>query len=162
MKKIKTDTNLYAYLESVGVLEHGTEAEIKAAKRAYWKSYYARYRKAVRAENPEYSVALSRKNGEYGKIALAARKHHMPVTTFIRTAALAYLDRSYIVPNPDQIARLEQHLMNCLNEVQAIVRVKEKYHWEREQKLDAIAERISRLETEIRAALCFPPEASAT
>jgi hypothetical protein len=144
------------------VLEHGTDAEIKAAKRAYKKNYFTRYRRAQRQEKPEFSVPLSRKNGDYGKVALAARRHKLPITSFIRKATLAYLDRAYIVPNRDQVARLEQLLMSCLNEVQAITHTKEKYHWEREQKYDAIAERIDKLEGEIRQVLYFPMEATKT
>lgn len=158
MMKNKKDSNLWAYLEALSVLEHGTDAEIKAAKREYWKSYYAKYRRAQREDKPEFSVPLSKKNGDYGKMALGAKRHHMTITTFIRKAALSYMDRSYLVPNQNQVVRLEQALMNCLNEIQAIARTKEKYNWEREQKYDAIAARITILETEIRQALCFPIE----
>lgn len=156
--KHKTDSNLWAYLEALGVLEHGTDAEIKAAKHAYWRNYYTKYRRDQREDKPEFSVPLSKKNGDYGKMALGAQQHHMTITAFIRKSALNYLDRAYLVPNQNQVARLEQVLMNCLNEVQAITHTKEKYHWEREKKYDAIAERITILENEIRQALCFPPE----
>ncbi len=158
MKNYRKDANLWAYLESTGVLEQGTDAEIKAAKRAYWQSYYMRYRRAQREDKPEFSVPLSKKNGDYGKMSLGARQHKMPITTFIRKAALCYMDKSFLVPNQQQVVRLEQALMNCLNEVQAITRTKEKYHWEREQKYDAIAVRITILENQIREALRFPPE----
>ncbi len=160
MTKNKKNSSLWAYLEAMGVLEHGTDAEIKAAKRAYWKSYYAKYRRVQREDKPEFSVPLSKKNGDYGKMALGAKQHRMTITTFIRKAALCYMDRSYLLPNHNQVVRMEQALMNCLNEVQSITRTKEKYHWEREQKYDAIAERITILENEIRQALCFPPEKS--
>jgi hypothetical protein len=158
MKNKKTDANLWSYLDAIGVLENGTDAEIKTAKRAYWKNYYTRYRRNQREEKPEYNVSLSRKNGEYGKVALAAKRHKMTVTEFLRKATLAYLDKTFLILNPDQVARIEQHLMNCVNEISAITHTKEKHHWEREQKFDAIAERIGKLEMEIKSMLCFPNE----
>lgn len=158
MTKNRKDTNLWAYLESTGLLEHGTDEQIKNAKKEYRRQQHSSYRREVRKDKPEFSVALSKKDGSYGKMALAARRHNMPVTTFIRNAALSYLDKSFLVPNQNQVARLEQALMNCLNEIQVITHTKEKYHWEREQKYDAIAARITILETEIRQALCFPLE----
>lgn len=158
MKTKRNASPLWTYLESLNILESGTDAEIKAAKRAYWKSYYTRYRREQREDKREFSVPLSQKNGDYGKVAIAAKKHKMPVTSFIRKATLAYLDRTYLVPNASQVAHIEQLLMACLNEVKAIAHTKEKYHWEREQKFDEIAERISKLEAEIRQALCFPNE----
>jgi hypothetical protein len=153
----KTETNIWAYLESAGVLD-GTDAEIKAAKRVYMRNYFKKYRRTQRQERPEFTISFSRKSGDYGKIALGAKKHHMPITAFVRVAALSYLDRSFIVPNANQIARLEQLLMSCLNEVQKITRTKERYQWERERKYDAIAEQINALETEIRNVLRFPKE----
>lgn len=156
--KHKHNSKLHAFLDEQGVLEHGSEDDIRAAKRVYWKSYYKRYRTAQRAEKPEYNVALSRKNGVYGKVALAAKRHKMTITQFLRTATLAYLDRQYVCPNIDQVQRIERLLMDCLNEIKVITTRRDRYQYEREQKLDVIAERIARLETDIRQALVFPPE----
>lgn len=160
MKTKRKSSNLWNYLESIDVLSHGTDEEIKNAKKIYWKNWYKQYRSDQRQEKPEFSVSLSRKSGDYGKIALAAKRHKMSVTEFLRKATLAYLDKQFLILNPDQVARIEQSLMQCLNEVQAITHTKEKYHWEREQKYDAIAERIGKLETEISQVLCFPQEAN--
>lgn len=158
MKTKRKASPLWTYLESLNILESGTDAEIKAAKRAYWRDYRARLRKAERQERPEFNIAFSRKSGDYGKVVLAAKRHKLPMTAFIRNATLAYLDRRFLVVSPDKVAHIEQLLMACLNEVQKIVRQKEKYHFEREQKFDAIAERITQLETEIRQVLVFPKE----
>ncbi len=157
MRKIK-DNGLRSYLNARGILENGTDEEIRIAKRDYWKTYYTEYRRTQREEKPEYSVSLSRKNGEFGKIELGAKRHGMSVTEFLRAATLAYLEKSFVLLAPDQIARIEQSLMNCLNEISAITYTKERFQWEREKKFDAIAERITTLETEIRQALCFPTE----
>ncbi|HTB30699.1 MAG TPA: hypothetical protein VK808_01660, partial [Bacteroidia bacterium] len=81
----------------------------------------------------------------------------MPVTTFLKTATLAYMNQTFIVPNKVQLSVIEQLLSQCLNEVQLITRTKEKYSWEREQKYDAIEKRIIKLETQISEVLRNPP-----
>lgn len=148
MKK-RNDKGLWAYLDALGVLENGTEDDIKNAKRKYRKGYLLRYKQNQRQEKPEFTVLLDRQTGEYGKIALAAKKHKMSVSAFLRRATLAYIEQKYLVPNTDTIAKLEQLLQECLNEVQRISRTKEKYQHERNSKYEAIEERIELLQEKI-------------
>jgi hypothetical protein len=148
---------MWDYLESSGVLEKGTNEEIKIAKKAYRKEYYLKYKRSQRLQKPEFTVNFSNDKGEYSIIQNAAKRHKMTVTAFIQASSLAYLNRRYLVPNQDQIASLEQILSQCLNEIQSIVQVREKYHWEREQKFEAIEKRIEKLETEIAQIFRNPP-----
>ncbi|HTA28768.1 MAG TPA: hypothetical protein VK809_13325 [Bacteroidia bacterium] len=157
MRKIKPNSDLWQYLNSTGVLERGIVEEIESAKRQYRKKYLLAYKQKQRKENSEYTVLLSKENGELESITLAAKKHFLPVTVFLKTATLAYLNQYYIVPNQMQLAKLEQILAQCLNEVQVITRTKEKYSWEREQKYEAIEKRIIQLENEIKNVLSNPP-----
>ncbi|HTA27942.1 MAG TPA: hypothetical protein VK809_09140 [Bacteroidia bacterium] len=160
MRKIKQNSPIWQYLNSVGVLEKGTVEEIKSAKKQYRKDYLLTYKQKQRKENSEYNVLLSKENGELESITLAAKKHSLPVTGFLKAATLAYLNQYYIVPDRMQLAKLEQLLAQCLNEVQIITRTKEKYSWERDQKYEAIEKRIIQLENEIRNVLSNPPLAS--
>jgi len=160
MRKIKPNSNIWQYLNDAGVLEYGTEEEIKAAKRAYKKKYLLAYKQRQRKEKQEYIILLSKENGEYNTVASAAKKHSTSVTAFLKTATLAYINQYYIVPDKVQLAKMEQLLSQCLNEVQLITRTKEKYSWEREQKYEAIEKRIIKLENQIREVLCNPPLAS--
>jgi hypothetical protein len=159
MKKTKKHKGaIWDYLETTGVLENGTDEEIKQAKKAYRKAYYLDYKRNQRANKPEFIVNFSTNNAEYSKVASASKRHHLTITAFIRCAVLAYIDMRFVVPNPDQVAALEQILSQCLNEVQGIVKVKEKYHWEREQKFEAIEKRIDKLESEINLLFRHPPQ----
>lgn len=160
MRKIKPNSNIWQYLNSVGVLEKGTEEEIKVAKKAYKKKYLLAYKQQQRREKHEYIILLSKENGEFDSVATAAKKHSLSVTAFLKEATLAYIKQYYIVPNRVQLAKMEQILAQCLNEVQLITRTKEKYSWEREQKYEAIEKRIIKLENEIRNVLSNPPLAS--
>lgn len=156
-KRPKNKGGMWYYLDASGILEHGTDEEIKAAKKAYRKEYYLEYKRNQRISKPEFVINFSKENGEYSKVSHAARNHRMTMTAFIRSSVLAYLDQSFLVPNSDQVVLLEQYLSQCLNEIQKIVGEKERYHWDKEQKLEAIEKRIEKLEAEINQAFRNPP-----
>jgi hypothetical protein len=147
---------LWEYLKSTGALNTGDEAVIKVAKQAYRKQYLLEFKRRQRQSKHEFNVTFSNANGEYDRIAQGARRHKMSVTSFVRKAALAYLDRTFVVPNAMQVAKLEQVLSDCLNEVKTIVRAREKFFWERERKLDALERCIARMEEKIDEALRRP------
>lgn len=158
MPKGKKHTGgMWEYLEASGVLEKGNDKEIKEAKKAYRKEYYLKYKRNQRSQKPEFTVNFSTDKGEYSKVAAASKRHNLTITAFICSAVLAYIDQRFVVPNPDQVAALEQILSQCLNEVQSIVKAKEKYHWEREQKFESIEKRIEKLESEIDQVFRNPP-----
>jgi len=157
MKRNNRKGEMWYYLDALGVLENGTDEEIKEAKKAYRKGYFLKYKRIQRTSKPEFIINFSNKNGEYAKVKRASEKHKMTMTAFIRSSVLAYLDQKYLVPDPDQIAQLEQLLSQCLNEIQKIVGPRERYHWEREQKFEAIEERIEKLETDINQVFRNPP-----
>ncbi len=158
MKRSEKHTGgIWAYLDASGVLEKGTEEEIKSAKRAYRKIYLKKYKQIQRDEKPEFTVLLSRQKGEYGKIALAAKRHHLSIPAFLRQATFAYLNKAYLVPDTELVARLYQKLSDCLNEIHAITNTKEKYDWEHERKFEAIEKRIGKLETDIGELFHNPP-----
>jgi hypothetical protein len=147
---------MWVFLDASGVLERGTDEEIKAAKKAYRKQYILNYRKKQRANRPEFTVFLSKSNGDYSKISLAAKGHRMTITEFLRSSALAYTSKTYIVPDRLQLAELKQLLSQCLNEIQTIVIQKEKYFWGKEQKFKDIEKRIEKLDSEITEKLKRP------
>ena len=150
-------SKLWEYLESTGVLEKGSDEEIKAAKRAYRKRYFLEYKQKQRRFKPEYTIKFSKGNGEYASVTAAAKRHNLTITAFIHSATLAYLRNTYLVPDRIQIARLELLLSECLNEIKTIVKPKEKFFWERDRKLDAIEKRIEKLEVQINEVFRNPP-----
>lgn len=153
----KNNKGMWEYLNSLGILEKGSDAEIKAAKLAYRKSYLLKYKRSQRSKKPEFNINFSNEKGEYHKVEYAAKAHKMSVTAFVRSAVLAYINQRFVVPNPDQVARLEQILADCLNEIQTIVRIKDKYYWEKETKMELIEKRIEKLEAEINQVFRNPP-----
>jgi hypothetical protein len=145
----KNINGLRAFLDSRGLLENGSEEQIRAARKEYRKIYLTNYKKKQRAENPEYSVLFSRQNGEYNRIITAARRHKLTVPAFLKSATLAYISKTFIVPDRDVIVKLAALLAECLNEIQQMASGKEKNYWMIEQKYDAIEKRIMDLEVQI-------------
>jgi hypothetical protein len=145
-KSEKNIPGLRAYLDSLGLLANGTEEQILAARRAYRKIYLTDYKKKQREENPEFSVLLSRQKGEYNRIVTSARRHKLTVPGFLKSATLAYIDKTFLVPDRELIVKLVGLLSYCLNEIQQIGSGKEKNYWQIEKKYDAIEKRISGLE----------------
>src|ERR1041384_5859285 len=77
---------LRKYLYELGVLEKGSQEEIKAAKKAYWKGYFFAYKQWQRKKKPEYNVYYSKENGEHDRIIQAAKKH-IGKDIFLRTSS---------------------------------------------------------------------------
>jgi len=147
---------MWEYLESTGVLERGIEEEIKQAKKQYRKIYFTKHKRIQRASKREITLRFSKKDGELSKVEHYARQHKMKLPEFLKSAVLAYLNKIYIAPDRMQIAELEQILSQCLNEIQTIVKQKERYSYEREQKYELIEKRIEKLELKINNVLKFP------
>ena len=153
----RNNNGLWEYLERSGVLEKGTDAEIKIAKQAYRKEYLLKYKQNQRSHKPEFTISFSQENGEFNKVEHAAIRHKMAITGFIRSAVMAYIDQSFIVPDSTQVVHLEQILSECLNQIQSIVKTRERFHWERDQKFDAIEKIIVRLENQVNEMFRNPP-----
>ena len=150
MLKNSSASGMWKYLDEIGILEKGSDEEIKAAKKTYRKNYLLRFKQEQRKKKPEYNVYFSKENGEYDRIFRAAKKHKMTVTAFVHKASLAYIGKIYIVPDKMQVEQLEQLLSECLNEIQLLVSKKEKFFWDRDNKLQAIEKLIEKLERNTR------------
>jgi len=142
------NSSFWEFLNESGVLEKGNDEEIKEVKKAYRKKYFSEFKRKQRKNNPEFTIHFSKSNHEYEQIVRAAKKHNLSIPFFIKSASLAYLNRSYVVPNRLMIAKLEQLLSNCLNEIKSIS-IKRENFWERGQKLERIEKIISELEEEM-------------
>ena len=152
----KRKGGMWEYLESTGVLERGSKEEITEAKKTYRKKYFLLHKRKQRALKREFTLRFSKQNGELINIANTAKQHKMKITEFLKSAVLAYIDKTYVVPDRLQIAELEQTLAQCLNEIQTIVKQKERYSYDREYKYELIEKRIEQLEFEIINVLKCP------
>ncbi len=116
-RRTRKNTHLYAYLESTGILEKGTDAEIKAEKRKYKKMYLLGFMKRYRNERNEYTIIFPKQAEENKQLQKAAKGHRLSVTAFIKQAAIAYLNKTFLVTDKEQVNRMELMLSQFLNEV---------------------------------------------
>ena len=157
MRKSKKHTGgMWEYLDSRNILENGSDEAIKQAKKDYRKLYFTKQKQKQRAIYHEYTIRFSKEKVEYAKVATMAKQHNMKITAFVKSAVLAYINKTYIVPDRLQIARLEQITAQCLNEIQTIVKQREKYSYEREQKYEILEKRFGKLEEDISNVLKCP------
>lgn len=147
---------MWEYLEGLGVLERGSDEEIKSAKRAYRKIYFTLQKRKQRAVKREFTLRFSKENGDFFKIVYFAKQHKMKIPEFLNSAVLAYINQTYIVPDRWQMAEIELLLSQCLNEIQSMVKQKQRYSYEREWKYELIEKRIEKLESEIHKVLECP------
>ena len=152
----KHQGGMWEYLDSTGVLEWGNDEAIKKAKKAYRKIYFTKQKRKQRAVKREFTIRFSKENGEFIKIAHEAKQHNLKITEFLKSAVMAYINQSFVVPDHWQVAELELLLSQCLNEIQTIVKQKERFSYDREYKYELIEKRIEKLESEIHLVLKNP------
>src|SRR5213083_1549777 len=97
---------LLLFLETSGALNSGDADRIRLAKREYRRQYQRDYKRLYRAKHAETRVILGKE--ERNIIDRSAREHRMERTSFLKHATLAYIKRTFIVPNQGLLASMEQ------------------------------------------------------
>ncbi len=111
-RKIKSRSVLYAFLDSQGVLETGTNKDIKNAKEQYWRDYRNQCKKIKRQENKSFEIFFNIK--EAGIIKREAEKNNTSVTDYIKQSALT---NNKGVVDRVQIGKLRQVLFSNYNAI---------------------------------------------
>lgn len=129
--------------------------KIKAAKKVYRQQYLLKYKQWQRANKPEFTVHFSKGKDEFGIIKKAASEHKMKIAGFIKAAVLAYIGKSYLVPEREQIGRLELILAQIANDIQSLC--SRKTLWANpEERFEKLQKQIARVENEISDSLRNP------
>jgi len=110
MKKRARNKNsgLYAYLDSIKVLETGTAVDIARAKKEYQRMYKANWRKEQRHAAKVFEIALI--GDEITDVSKAAKLHGMSRTKFIKAACFGYMGKQFIVPDIHAVNLIRQLL----------------------------------------------------
>ena len=146
---------MWAYLESISILENGTKEEIKKAKREYQRIYIREYKRKERQSSTEFIVLLSKDKGELKTISEAAKDHKASISMFIKSAALAYCGKTFLVPDKEKVALFELTLSDCRNEITKLSRNK---ILPIVDKIEAIEKRIERMELSLDELFRHPKE----
>lgn len=150
---MKHNKKLLRYLQSIGILEHGTKEEINQAKQAFWKHEDKARLKHFRSSHKRKEVSLSQK--EFETLATAAKKHGVQLGTFIRLAALAYVKTEFLLPSDSRIQELEVALRRIGNNINQLTRHVHQHGMTSEDLL-AFQNKLNELEDQVVHALRQP------
>lgn len=149
-RKVKSENSIYSHLQSSGVLEQGTHAEIQSVRKEYWKEYKRKWRVVKRRKEKEFTVSF--KPDELKILTFEAKRHKLSRTQFIKDTTFAYFNNSYIVPDLLEVKKVSQLLAMTYNSVQDLFDAnKLNFNLGRD-----IMESINRLEREILPFLHHP------
>jgi hypothetical protein len=118
-RKVKSKSNIYAYLQSKGVLENGSHEEIQNARKKYWSEYKRNWRNEKRKKEKEFTISLN--SDELKIFTKAAKGHEVSRTAFIKQAAFAYINTSFIIPDNIEIRKITQLLAMNYNSIQELI-----------------------------------------
>ncbi|PCI19308.1 hypothetical protein COB64_04025 [Candidatus Wolfebacteria bacterium] len=145
---------MWQFLDDSGVLDNGTDEEIKEVKREYRKLYLTKWKRDRRLNHPEFTISLNKDENEL--IALQAIKHNRSRTAYLKAAALAYTNKTYVVPDKATLARIEQVLGSVYNCVDAIAQERQSTLFTRERDFVQLKKMVEGLEANISKSLREP------
>jgi hypothetical protein len=155
-KKKLRNSPMLDYLERKGLLAHGSDAQIEQAKAEYRKQYQRKYKRKQREKHQEFTIILT--NKEAKRIEHEADRYNTSPSAFVRDAAFAYLDKTFIVPDLDTVIGLEQLLSQCRSDIRRIADNQTTSFLGRAKAYHQMAKTVKRLENEIARALRNPEE----
>lgn len=148
MRRIKKKSSLYSFLDESGLLEKGTEDEIKAARKKYWNEFKRTWRKEKRIREKEFTVSFTK--DELKLITNEAKRHRKSIPRYLKSTTLNYIAQRYLVPDEMEVKRISQLLAMNYNVLLQIVE-EEKV---RTQLGDILLGKISELEKRVLVHLC--------
>ncbi len=153
------NSKLYAFLDQQGLIPNGSAQEIANAKKEYKRAYQRKYRRKQRKERPEVTVILTK--AEWKLLTDTATGHFFTLSSYLREAALAYTNQTYIVPNQLQIAEIQQRIRLLQSDIQLMVKWLDRlrYH-ELKDMIPALIKRIMVIESQLVSLITRPKRVS--
>ena len=111
-------------------------------KKKYKNMYQLQYMKKYRTDRNEYTINFAKREEENKLLQKAAKKYRLSVTAFIKQSALAYLNKTFLVPDQEQVNTIEQMLSQFLNEVR---QRKNLPYNEIEKRIESIESKVDKL-----------------
>lgn len=145
---------LKEFLFASGILEYGTPEEIEEAKRAYRKEYLREKKRAFRAENQEVTIAFPKK--DIVIFEENAIYHNMRLADYVKACVYAYVNQGFIIPDNQQIQKLELLLRRIGNNVNQIARSANTFEEVEKENIQLMQNQINNLEAELSQQLRQP------
>jgi len=133
---MKRNCGLYNYLAERDLFSKGEDA-IAQGKKEYRKIYLREHKRSYRKKKTQHTITLAA--NEERQIAVAAKKHGMAVSQFIRLAALSYLSKIYLTPRLEAVHRVQQEIIITRSQIERI-RQEKKSFWSvsKDEKIEAL------------------------
>ncbi|MBN4056108.1 plasmid mobilization relaxosome protein MobC [Rhodothermus sp. AH-315-K08] len=147
---------LAAFLSAHGVTDQTPIGEISYLKSLHRRQYKREYRKAF---NQKRKAVRSYYNAQdFARLKRAAAAHNLPWASFQKVAALAYMEKSFVVPNEETLHDLVVAMRRIGNNVNQIAHQVNTGREAKRPDIIAMNDYLDRLEKVITDALEHPPE----
>ncbi len=140
----KRTSQYYLYMEPF--FERGDKAEIALAKLEYRRLYKAKWKNENRKKCKEITVKFTMP--EYKEIESEAKRHHQKLAPFIKASSIAYIRKTFVVPDTASVNKILQLLKTMYIQVEDFVQDK--------GNGDIYLQALYNLERDIRIALISP------
>lgn len=150
---MKQNKNLFLYLQSLGLLENGSDEQIAQAKLDFRAQQMKARLEKFEESHTRKAVFLTEK--EFEVLAAAAKRHGMKLGTFIRLAAMAYVKTEYLLPSDSAVHELEVSLRRIGNNINQLTKHVHQRGFSPED-LVAFQQKLNELETQVSQFLRQP------
>ncbi len=142
--KERTYNSLHEYLEAVlGPIPNPTDTDVIQAKRAYWKLYYARYRREKRKSRKEFTLGFDRDKLQF----IHQKKGNLSVSGFLYQAVDTVLnDTPAMVFDKKLLGQINQNLAQLIDLIEELLETNGTHsNEELLEKMDALANQFAEL-----------------
>lgn len=153
MRKMKTSTPMYAFLQAGGYFEKGPEY-VKLGKKLYRRQYLREHKKLYREKNAEHTIFC--KPSDEHILSVAAKTHRMKTPEFIRLAALSYCQKKFLVPRLEAVYQLQQNIVYARTQIERIR--SEKQGFFAKNKNERVEELLQSIEMNVRKLFSQPED----
>ncbi len=109
--------SIWQYLEEEGILEHGTDEQIKATKKEYYRLYNRHYLKLYRKQKAQVAIQFTR--DEYERLRLLAESTELTVQQLLKR--LIAENKEVFVTNP-AVTELRQAINIIQSDIKNLLR----------------------------------------
>lgn len=152
-------SSLKEYLFESGILDTGSSEQIAEAKKTYRKNYQRNKKQQYRKRRKIVQLTFTK---TYAKtLAQQAESFGMRLPDFIKKCVRAYLEKTFLLPNPKEVQQVELLLLKIGNNVNQIAHRVNAAHLDSIPALESVRQLLVRLDQKITEALRTPKDLEA-
>ena len=149
-------SSLKEYLFASGILDGDDTEVIAEAKKAYRRNYLRMKKQQYRKERK--TVQLTFPRAYAANLEEQAQRHGMHLPAFIKQCLKAYLEKTFLLPNPKEVQQVELLLLRIGNNINQIAYRVNVHQLEGIPALESVRELLQHLDHKITEALRTPKD----